>query len=80
MVHRISELENATNSSSLANVDDSRMILSMYAGFISVNFARDYCLHSRLARMRVPKMVKNGFDSVLQTSAGSRRLVAARNS
>jgi len=33
-----------------------------------------------LARMRVPKMVKNGFNSVLQTSAGSRRLVAARNS
>jgi len=32
------------------------------------------------ARMRVPKMVKNGFNSVLQTSAGSRRLVAARNS
>jgi hypothetical protein len=30
--------------------------------------------------MRVPKMVKNGFNSVLQTSAGSRRLVAARNS
>jgi len=26
--------------------------------------------------MRVPKMVKNGFNSVLQTSAGSRRLVA----
>jgi hypothetical protein len=25
-------------------------------------------------------MVKNGFDSVLQTFAGSRRLVAARNS
>jgi len=34
----------------------------------------------RLARMRVPKMVRNGFNSVLQTSAGSRRLVAARNS
>jgi hypothetical protein len=33
-----------------------------------------------LARMLVPKMVKNGFNSVLQTSAGSRRLVAARNS
>jgi len=33
-----------------------------------------------LARMRVPKMVKNGFNSVLQTSAGSRRLVATRNS
>ena len=33
-----------------------------------------------LARMRVPKMVKNGFNSVLQTSAGSRRPVAARNS
>ena len=30
--------------------------------------------------MRVPKMVKNGFNSVLQTFAGSRRLVAARNS
>jgi hypothetical protein len=28
------------------------------------------------ARMLVPKMVKNGFNSVLQTSAGSRRLVA----
>ena len=34
----------------------------------------------QVARMRVPKMVKNGFNSVLQTSAGSRRLVAARNS
>jgi hypothetical protein len=34
----------------------------------------------KLARMRVPKMVKNGFNSVLQTSAGSRRLVAARGS
>jgi hypothetical protein len=33
-----------------------------------------------VACMRVPKMVKNGFNSVLQTSAGSRRLVAARNS
>ncbi len=33
-----------------------------------------------VARMRVPKMVKNGFNSVLQTSAGSRRLVAARDS
>jgi len=33
-----------------------------------------------IARMFVPKMVKNGFGSVLQTSAGSRRLVAARNS
>jgi len=33
-----------------------------------------------VARMRVPKMVKNGFNSVLQTSPGSRRLVAARNS
>jgi transposase-like protein len=31
------------------------------------------------ARMFVPKMAKNGFNSVLQTSAGSRRLVAARN-
>ena len=30
--------------------------------------------------MRVPKTVKNGFNSVLQTSAGSRRLVATRNS
>ena len=30
--------------------------------------------------MRVPKMVKNGFNSVPQTSAGSRRLVAVRNS
>jgi hypothetical protein len=30
-----------------------------------------------IARMPVPKMVKNGFNSVLQTSAGSRRLVAA---
>jgi len=30
--------------------------------------------------MLVLKMVKNGFGSVLQTSAGSRRLVAARNS
>jgi len=30
--------------------------------------------------MLVPKMVKNGFNSVLQTSAGSRRLVATRNS
>ena len=30
--------------------------------------------------MRVPKMVKNGFNSVLQTFAGSRRLVATRNS
>ena len=30
--------------------------------------------------MCVPKMVKNGFYSVLQTSAGSRRLVATRNS
>jgi hypothetical protein len=29
-----------------------------------------------VARMPVPKMVKNGFNSVLQTSAGSRRLVA----
>jgi len=29
-----------------------------------------------MARMLVPKMVKNGFNSVLQTSAGSRRLVA----
>ena len=37
--------------------------------------------HAQLvARMLVPKMVKNGFNSVLQTSAGSRRLVAARNS
>jgi Zn-dependent M28 family amino/carboxypeptidase len=34
----------------------------------------------RMARMRVPKMVKNGFNSVLQTSAGPRRLVATRNS
>jgi len=33
-----------------------------------------------LTRMSVPKMVKNGFNSVLQTSAGSRRLVATRNS
>jgi len=33
-----------------------------------------------LARMLVPRMVRNGFSSVLQTSAGSRRLVAARNS
>jgi hypothetical protein len=33
-----------------------------------------------IARMFVPKMVKNGFNSVLQTFAGSRRLVAARNS
>ena len=32
-----------------------------------------------VARMPVPKMVKNGFNSVLQTSAGSRRLVATRN-
>jgi len=29
-----------------------------------------------VARMLVPKMVKNGFNSVLQPSAGSRRLVA----
>ena len=35
---------------------------------------------NQITRMRVPKMVKNGFNSVLQTSAGSRRLVAARNS
>ena len=35
---------------------------------------------SQVARMRVPKMVKNGFNSVLQTPAGSRRLVATRNS
>ena len=34
----------------------------------------------KVARMLVPIMVKNGFNSVLQTSAGSRRLVAARNS
>jgi len=30
--------------------------------------------------MLVPKMVKNGFNSVLQASAGLRRLVAAGNS
>jgi hypothetical protein len=35
----------------------------------------DYGVH-----VLVPKMVKNGFNSVLQTFAGSRRLVAARNS
>jgi hypothetical protein len=34
----------------------------------------------QVARMRVPKMVKNGFNSALQTIAGSTRLVAARNS
>jgi hypothetical protein len=33
-----------------------------------------------VARLLVPKMVKNGFNSVLQTSVGSRRLVATRNS
>jgi hypothetical protein len=37
-------------------------------------------MKTKTARMRVPKMVKNGFNSVLQTSAGSRRLVATRNS
>jgi hypothetical protein len=34
----------------------------------------------KVGRMRVPKMVKNGFNSVPRTSAGSRRLVATRNS
>jgi hypothetical protein len=33
----------------------------------------------KVGRMRVPKMVKNGFNSVPRTSAGSRRLVAVRN-
>jgi hypothetical protein len=33
----------------------------------------------KVGRMRVPKMVKNGFNSVPRTSAGSRRLVATRN-
>jgi hypothetical protein len=39
-----------------------------------------YIIGEVTARMLVPKMVKNGFNSVLRTSAGSRRLVAVRNS
>jgi hypothetical protein len=37
-------------------------------------------IKQQLARWLVPKMAKNGFNFVLQTSAGSRRLVATRNS
>jgi hypothetical protein len=33
-----------------------------------------------LARMRVPKMVKNGFNSVLYTSTCSRRLATTKKS
>ena len=46
--------------------------------FVKASFIfRIHCVCKlHLARMLVPKMVKNGFNSVLQTSAGSRRLVA----
>jgi hypothetical protein len=67
----------------LRKVEDARVqgYLRIIDGLnLEIHEASKIICSEALARMRVPKMVKNGFNSVLQTSAGSRRLVATRNS
>ena len=75
---------------SKVNIDNTAMVLELIArGKWRDSYKSNLCdfyshcckfYNINLARMFVPKMVKNGFNSVLQTSAGSRRLVATRNS
>lgn len=51
--------------------------LGLRQNFVASFLDKGKVLSQQVARMLVPKMVNNGFNSVLQTSAGSRRLVAA---